>query len=129
LALKICFVTIQAMQSFNTKAGNCIRPARQGVTITVGRVEDLTPGKCVTVELSDGRELALCNVGGEFHAIDNFCPHKGAPLAEGILCGHQLECVWHGWQFDLRSGKCLTSSDRVEVYAVVIEDGMIKIEV
>ena len=117
------------MQSFNTKFDNCGRPALRGSTIIVGRVEDVPPGRCVTVELSDGRELALYNVEGEFHATDNFCPHKGAPLAEGTLCGHTIECGWHGWQFDVRTGQCLITSERVEVYRVVIEEEVIKIEV
>jgi nitrite reductase/ring-hydroxylating ferredoxin subunit len=117
------------MQSFDTKSGNGGKPTRSCSTITVGRVEDISPGRCVTVELSDGNELALYNVDGEFHATNNFCPHKGAPLAEGTLCGHTIECDWHGWQFDVRTGQCLTTNEQVEVYRVVIEDGWIKIEV
>jgi nitrite reductase/ring-hydroxylating ferredoxin subunit len=95
--------------------------------IVAGRVEDVPPGRGATVELLDGRELALYNVGGEFHAIENFCPHKGAPLADGQLCGHTVECDWHGWRFDVRTGRCLTNQSTVESYQVIIEDGLIKI--
>ena len=97
--------------------------------ITVGRAQDVPPGKCVTVELSNGNELALYNVDGQFFATSNFCPHKGAPLAEGRLCGHVIECDWHGWEFDVKTGACLNTSERVEVYRVTVEDGWIKIEV
>ena len=82
------------------------------------------------------------HVSGEFYATENFCPHKGGPLAEGSLCGHTrhptraarvgtplIECGWHGWQFDVRSGESLTAGDRVETYRVVIEDRVIEIEV
>jgi 3-phenylpropionate/trans-cinnamate dioxygenase ferredoxin component len=116
------------MQSFDKKFTNGKRSARTGEKITVGRVEDVPPGRGATVELDSGKELALYNVGGTFHAIENFCPHRGAPLADGQLCGHTVECDWHGWRFDVRSGACLTNpAQPVEVYEVVIEDGWIKI--
>ncbi len=80
------------------------------------------------MELPDGIELALYNVDGEFYATSNFCPHSGAPLSEGILCGHTIECALHGWQFDVRTGECLTVPDRVETFRVVVADGWIKVE-
>lgn len=81
----------------------------------------------MTVELSGGREVAVYCVNGEFYATENFCPHKGAPLAAGKLCDYVVECDWHGWQFDVRTGECLTVSERIETYAVVVEDGVVKI--
>jgi nitrite reductase/ring-hydroxylating ferredoxin subunit len=59
-------------------------------------------GKVVTTE---GRVLALFNVGGRFHAVDNTCPHRGGPLGEGDLSGTVVTCPWHGWQFDVCSGE------------------------
>lgn len=115
------------MQSFNARSGNAKKPAREGRMIVVGRVEDVPPGRGATVELLDGTQLALYHVGGEFYAIENFCPHKGAPLADGQLCGHTVECDWHGWRFDIRTGECLTNASMVESYQVIIEDGLIKI--
>ncbi|MDT5158928.1 MAG: nitrite reductase small subunit [Acidobacteriota bacterium] len=105
-------------------------PAREGKLVNVGRVEDLPEGRGATVELSEGKELALYKVEGRFYAVENFCPHKGAPLAEGNLEGYAVECDWHGWRFDLRSGVCLNQpSEPVETYEVVIEDGWIKIRI
>jgi nitrite reductase (NADH) small subunit/3-phenylpropionate/trans-cinnamate dioxygenase ferredoxin subunit len=117
------------VQSFGKQFGNFKRPQREGKLITVGRCEDVPPGRGATVELLDGTELALYNIDGRFHAIENFCPHKGAPLADGRLCGHIVECDWHGWRFDVRSGEGLTNGIGIESYKVVIEDGLIKIEV
>ncbi|HVF50257.1 MAG TPA: Rieske 2Fe-2S domain-containing protein [Pyrinomonadaceae bacterium] len=118
------------MQSFKSNLDNTKRPIRTGELVTVGRVEDLPEGRGATVELKDGTELALYHVGEEFYAIENFCPHRGAPLADGALCGHTVECDWHGWRFDLRTGQCLTRAGHaVEPYTVVIQDGWIKIEV
>ena len=104
------------MQSFDTKQ-----------TFIVGRVDDLRPNTSISFELPDGNELAVYNVNGEFYAIENSCPHRGAPLSEGDLCGHIVECGLHGWQFDLRSGECLTVPETIRTYQVTIEDQMIKV--
>jgi NAD(P)H-dependent nitrite reductase small subunit len=118
------------MQSFEPKHDNPRRPARSGRLVTVGREEDVPPGRGATVELEGGKELALYNADGRFYAIENFCPHRGAPLADGALCGATVECDWHGWRFDLRTGACLTRPDsHVETYEVLVEDGWIKIKV
>jgi len=119
-----CFVTIHAMQSFDTHDTDSERP---GEAVEAGRVEDLPSGHCKTVELPAGRELALYNVNGEFYATENSCPHQAAPLAMGMLCDHVIECGLHGWQFDVRTGECLTVDEKIATYAVVIEDGLVKI--
>jgi len=97
------------MQSFDTKT------------------DDLRPGTCKRLTLPDGNQLAVFNVDGEYYAIENSCPHKGAPLSEGTLCGHVVECGLHGWQFDLRSGECLTVPDKIRTYAVSVEAGLLNI--
>ena len=97
-------------------------------TLTVGAVHDLPPGASVRVELPDGDELAVYNVDGEFYATDNSCPHRGAPLSDGVLCGHVIECGLHGWQFDVRTGECLTVPDKIRTYEVNVEDGVLKVE-
>ena len=117
------------MQSFDPRFVNFKKPKREGEIVTVGRVEDVPPGRGATVELRSGMELALYNVGGQFYAIENFCPHKGAPLAEGNICGHTVECDWHGWRFDLTTGECVTNGGAIETYEVVVENGWIKIRV
>lgn len=129
LALYYCFVTIQCVQSIDTnKTGSEQAPeARRG--LAAARVEDLPNGSCQTIRLPSGRELALYHVNGEFYATENLCPHQGAPLAAGTLCGHVIECDRHGWQFDVRTGECLTVTEKLETYQVVVDDGVIKIVV
>jgi len=126
---KACFDTIHLMQSFDTKTDDVPASTRKGQTITVGRAETFAPGQCAAVDLPDGFELAVYNVDGEFYATNNFCPHKGAPLTEGKLCGHTIECGLHGWQFDVRTGECLTVREQIESYRVVVEDGWIRVEI
>lgn len=104
------------------------KPKREGKKITVGQVGDVPAGRGATVKLKDGSEVALFNVGGEFYAVENFCPHKAYPLADSRLYGNTIECNLHGWRFDTRNGKCLTKKNcSIESYEVVIEDGWIKI--
>lgn len=71
--------------------------------VTVARVGELLPGSArqVTVE---GRWVALFNIDGVYHAVDNLCLHRGGPLCEGGIRGHVVTCPWHGWQFDVTSG-------------------------
>ena len=115
------------MQSFNTETDTAPSPESDQQTSIVGATGELQPGDCIRVELPDGDELAVYNVDGEFYATDNFCPHKGAPLSEGLLCEHVIECALHGWQFDVRNGECLTVLDRLKTYEVFVEDGFIKV--
>ena len=104
------------------------KATREGKKITVGQAEAVPAGRGATVKLKDGSEVALFNVNGNFHAIENFCPHKGYPLADSRLYGSTVECDLHGWRFDVRSGECFTKkSCSIEAYEVVVEDGMIKI--
>lgn len=50
-------------------------------------------------------EVAVFNVGGELFALENSCPHQGGPLAHGWLEDSVVTCPWHGWCFEVRSGK------------------------
>lgn len=116
------------MHSFDTNANDGAPSAGPTQTLIVGGIDDLRPGACISFELPDGAELAVYNVDGEYYATENFCPHKGALLSEGELCGHIIECWWHGWQFDVRTGECLTVKGKIRTYRVWVEDNMIKVE-
>ncbi|HMQ03281.1 MAG TPA: Rieske (2Fe-2S) protein [Pyrinomonadaceae bacterium] len=106
------------------------KPKRHGKIVTVGRAESVPPGCGATVKLIDGTELALFKIGGTFYAMENFCPHKGYALADSRLKGHTVECRFHSWKFDVRSGVCFTKkSCSVESFEVAVEDGMIRIVV
>ncbi len=67
-------------------------------------VEECPPGQCVEKIVGE-QIVALFNVGGDFHALDGICPHQGGPLGQGALKGCVVTCPWHGWQFDVRTGK------------------------
>jgi nitrite reductase/ring-hydroxylating ferredoxin subunit len=72
--------------------------------VPLARASDIPAGTGRSYAL--GRyEVALFNVGGEFYALENSCPHQGGPIADGWLEGPHVTCPWHGWCFDVRSGK------------------------
>ena len=83
-------------------------------------VGDLAPGTGKTVT-AGGKELAVFNVEGTFHVMDNECPHRGGPLGEGELEGCLLTCPWHAWQFDVRTGESVTDDSKVPVYPCKVE--------
>jgi len=93
------------------------KPKHEGKKITVGKITDVPAGRGATVKLKNGKEVALFNVGGTFHAIENFCPHKGYHLADSRLYGNIVECDLHCWRFDVRNGECFTKKGRsIESY-------------
>jgi nitrite reductase (NADH) small subunit len=68
----------------------------------------------------DGTTLAIANVDGKFYAIDNTCLHRGGPLGQGQLSGKAVTCPWHGWQYDVTSGK-VTQNPSVGVACYTLE--------
>mgnify|MGYP003752494679 CR=1 FL=1 len=70
----------------------------------VGAVNEV-PSGTVKVYDVDGREIAICNAGGDLFAIDNVCSHDDAPLDQGELLDFEVECPRHGARFDIRSGE------------------------
>ena len=116
------------MQSFNTEPDDKAPPVAASRKVILGTINDLRPGECARFELPDGDDVAVYNVDGEFYATGNFCPHRGALLSDGALCGHVIECGLHGWQFDVRTGECLTVTDWIKTYPLKIEDCVVVVE-
>ena len=115
------------MQSFNPNDGENTQPDAPAQSFAAGRVAEFPSGNAKTVSLPSGDQVAVYHVNGEYYATEDRCPHQGARLADGILCEHVIECGLHGWQFDVRSGECLTVSERIKTYKVVVEDGTITV--
>lgn len=95
--------------------------------IWITEVENVPPreGRAVTVA---GRELAIFNLGDRFVAVDNKCPHKGGPLADGIVSGDTVVCPLHGWRIDLTCGgveRPANVTQCVEKYPTLVDNGVI----
>ena len=94
----------------------------------VCRVTDLSPrrGRQVVVE---GRELAVFLVDGEVRAYDGLCPHLQGPLGEGYIEDGCLECPWHAWRFDLRTGTGIVNpSLKLRAYETRIDNGNVVVD-
>jgi len=76
--------------------------------VKVATLSDLPPGTAKAVEVG-GNSVALYNVGGTVYATTNTCPHRGGPLGEGELSESVITCPWHGFQYDVTTGKCQTN--------------------
>ena len=74
--------------------------------VKVAKTDEIPTGQAKLVDVN-GKEIALFNVGGSFHAIDNTCTHVGGPLSEGELSGVEVTCPWHGGVFDVTTGEVL----------------------
>jgi nitrite reductase/ring-hydroxylating ferredoxin subunit len=70
-------------------------------------VEEIPPGKGKQVKVN-GKVIAVFNANGGFYAIDDTCPHRGAPLSDGQLEGTEVVCPWHNAWFDLTTGAHLS---------------------
>jgi nitrite reductase/ring-hydroxylating ferredoxin subunit len=126
----------------------------------VGRISELPPGERKIVDV-EGRSIGIFNVHGQFYALRNRCPHQAAPLCLGAIKGMTLpgkpgeyiwaregeilRCPWHGWEFDITTGRSIFNphktrvktyevtvepeDESVETYAVSVEDGLIVLHV
>jgi nitrite reductase (NADH) small subunit len=131
----------------------------------VGKVGELPPGERKVVE-AEGRSIGVFNIGGNFYGLRNSCPHQAAPLCLGSVKGMAmpskpgeyawaregeiLRCPWHGWEFDITTGRSVFNShktrvrsyevtvepaagsdedERVETYPLSVEDGFVVLHV
>ncbi|GIP37805.1 (2Fe-2S)-binding protein [Paenibacillus sp. J31TS4] len=102
---------------------------------------DLADGGHAIVTVN-GREIGIYRRGEAYYALYNYCPHLGAPLCSGRVCGTNLpsdvyryeygmageivRCPWHGWEFEIATGKSLFSDKvRAKTYPVEVHDGQI----
>jgi nitrite reductase (NADH) small subunit len=90
--------------------------------IPVATAAECPPGTSIE-RVADGRIVAIANVAGTFHAIDGLCPHQGGPLGTGTLCGTTLTCPWHGWQFDVATGRHRVSATVRQAVHEIREEG------
>ncbi len=97
--------------------------------IKVATASDLPPGESRAVDAA-GRRLALFNDAGEFHAIDDVCPHEGGSLSAGTLHEGRVICPLHSWVFELRTGRCPRDShEPVHSYTTRCSAGSVEVEI
>ena len=91
----------------------------------VAALSEVPDGGCLAVDL-DGQPVVLVRQGDSVFALENRCPHAGAPLSQGFLEGELLTCSWHGWTFNARTGASTDDPDlSVPAFLVAIVDGQV----
>lgn len=107
-------------------------------------LEDLPPGGRKLVDAGPFG-IGIFNVDGKLYALNNYCPHRGAPLCQGELTGtteladgfrvvwaHEgevLRCPWHNWEFLIPEGRTVSEpAKRVKMYPVFVDDGRVFLE-
>ena len=97
--------------------------------VRVAAVDDVAPGSGKVV-VANGRALALFNVDGSFYALDNTCLHRGGPVGEGDLEGVVVTCPWHGFQYDVTTGRNVFDPEvGLETFPVRVTDGDVEVAV
>jgi nitrite reductase (NADH) small subunit len=82
------------------------------------------------VKVSDTLTLAVCELDGAYHAVDQKCPHRAAPLSEGTISGELIVCPLHHFKFHLQTGRCLMPRHlRLRSFAVTRAGDQLQIEV
>jgi nitrite reductase/ring-hydroxylating ferredoxin subunit len=97
------------------------KEASMGDFVKVARRDEIAAGNGMTVDVS-GTPVAIFNVDGKYCATHNTCLHRQGPLGEGELDGNTVTCPWHGWQYDVTTGQCLTApGQKVQTFEVKVE--------
>ncbi|MSP13518.1 MAG: non-heme iron oxygenase ferredoxin subunit [Chloroflexi bacterium] len=101
-----------------------------GEFITAAKISDLAVGRVKSCRLGNKR-IALCNVDGEFFAIEDECTHDKGPLDQGELEDDEIECPRHGARFNVRTGAVTSMPAVVPVgtYKVRIKGDEVQVEV
>ena len=80
------------------------------------------------VNTPNGKIAVFRTAENQVFAVDNRCPHRGGPLAEGIVHGASVTSPLHIWVFDLQPGEAQGADEgSVRTYPVKVEDGLIYI--
>ena len=103
------------------------------------RPEWIRVAYCDDIPLREGREvvigarsIAVFNLGNKFLAVENRCPHRGGPLADGIITGESVVCPLHAWKINLQHGSVQRPAEMpacVKTFATKVEAGMLLLEI
>lgn len=102
----------------------------------VATTSEIPPGGRKLVDVR-GRPVVIFNLQGAYFGLLNRCPHQGGPLCEGAITGllqspapgtytytrkgEIVRCPWHGWEFDIRTGRSYCSPERIYTKAYPVQ--------
>jgi nitrite reductase/ring-hydroxylating ferredoxin subunit len=90
---------------------------------------EVADGGAVEV-VAAGQVFAVFRTDDGIHVLDGVCAHAGGPLGRGTLRDSVITCPWHGWQYDVRTGRhCLTDRICQKQFAVRVVNGRVMVEI
>ena len=97
--------------------------------VRVAGTEDIAVGQGTLIDINDVTIAVFNAGGGRCHATSPLCPHEDGPLAEGWIEGDVVVCPWHGFDFELDTGKCRVDDDlTIAVYKVRVMGSSIEVD-
>src|SRR5450432_488445 len=88
----------------------------------LGPVSNIPPGEGRVYSVN-GEKIAVFHTrSGAVYAVQAECPHRGGPLADGLVGGSTLVCPLHGWKFDLSTGAALMGECGLKTYPVRVDE-------
>ncbi len=103
---------------------------RMAEWVRIGGTEQMPAEGTLKEFKAGGRALCVARIAGKLAALDNDCPHRGAPLAEGTIEDGHIVCPWHAWCFDPLTGQEATNpAGKATVYPLRLEDQDVLCEV
>jgi len=102
---------------------------KEWVSITEAANIPLREGRSVRIA---GWDIAIFNLGDRFLAVENKCPHRGGPLADGIVSGRTVVCPLHAWKVDLESGQVMNRLEEnpcAKTFTTTVREGIVMLEV
>lgn len=98
--------------------------------VRITPVENIPLREGRSIQVS-GHDLAIFNLGDRFLAVENRCPHRGGPLADGIVSGYTVVCPLHAWKVELLTGNVTNRPENlqcVKTFPSRVENGVVLIE-
>lgn len=90
--------------------------------IDAGPLTAISPGEGRHLQ-AFGLDIAIVRTrAGAVYAVEGKCPHRGGPLADGLIGGTTLICPLHAWKFDLETGQALSGECGIKTYPVRVDD-------
>jgi len=98
--------------------------------IALCKTEEVADGSAIKVE-TEGMELAVFNLAGEFFVMEDVCSHGPGSLSEGFIEGEEIECDFHNGRFNIKTGEVTAPPCMIpqKTYPVTVEDGTVFIDV
>ncbi len=94
--------------------------------VRVSHVDDIPLGLGRAFQIGNTEIAVFRSRAGSIHAVENRCPHRGGPLAEGMLAGNRVVCPYHSFRYELQTGNCdQAGACAAEVFPARVSDGWI----